>query len=104
MCHVVHSMDKHRVTMKTALNIVTKILSKSRVGLLGTVKTFGGLVVAQCDHNGAKVTIQVSFQSGLTIDVSGASRGDMTILEGLLESTENAAGALHSTFDLFQVA
>jgi hypothetical protein len=96
-------MDKHSVTMKTALNIVRRILTNSRIGVLGEVEVFGTLVLAQCYKNGVEVTIRVRLQPELSIDISGSTQGDARVLEVLLESAEMTADVLRSSFDLLQV-
>lgn len=100
----IRDMDKHSVTVKSALNIVRRILASSKVGLLGDVEVFGTLVLAQCYQNGVEVTIRVRLQPELAIDISGSTKGDATVLEALLESAEATVDLVRSSFDLLQVA
>lgn len=95
-------MEKHSVTVATALTIVTKILAGS-LGRHGSVTTLGCMVVAEYRDGNAQVTTQVTFQPEPAFDISGSAASDSIALESLLERAENTKELIMSTFELIQV-
>ena len=97
-------MDKHSVTLKSATRIVERILKTSKIGALGHVEAFGAMVLAEYCRHGVQVTIQVALHPELSIDINGATTSHPEALEALLESAENTAHLVRSSFDVLKVA
>jgi hypothetical protein len=97
-------MDKHSVSSKTGLEIVAKILGRTKFATLGRVGMLGQLVVASYDKNDTSVTMQVSLQPELVIEVFGNAGSDPAGAGFLFEEADNASEVLRNTFEVLQVA
>lgn len=97
-------MDKHSISPKTGLEIVAKIVGRTKFARLGRIEVLGGLVVAAYDKGDTSIVMQVSLQPELVIEVAGNAGSDPATAMFLFEEAENASLILRSTFEVLQVA
>jgi hypothetical protein len=96
--------NSHTVSTRSAVGIASKIVKRSKFGLVGEVSVWGEAIVARYRHGKTEVVMQVTFQPEITIEVTGSTQTSGKTLELMLQEAENVKKELSQTFTILKVA